>query len=153
MNYWLMKSEPDVFGIDDLIQCPDQTEPWNGIRNYQARNFLRDEVKRGDLVFFYHSSTKIPGVAGIMEVVSSAYPDALAFDPNSPYFDPKSTPDNPRWYCVDVKFVEKFHHVIPLTSLKARTELQNFALVKKGSRLSVMPVSAQEWQFILNLKS
>lgn len=151
MGYWLMKSEPDVFGIDDLIQCPNQQEPWDGIRNYQARNFLRDQVKLGDLVFFYHSSTKVPGVVGIMKVVSKSYPDPLAFNPESSYYDPKSTVEKPRWYCVDVKFVEKFSSIISLTTLKAHPELTDLALVQKGSRLSVMPVSDAEWQTINKL--
>lgn len=148
MRYWLMKSEPDTFSIDDLIKCPHQTEPWDGIRNYQARNFIRDEMTVGDRAFFYHSSTKIVGIVGVMEVVSKPYPDPLAFNPESSYYDPKSSPDNPRWYCVDVKFIEKFPTIIPLSTLKAQESLANLSLLKKGSRLSVMPVSEQEWYAI-----
>ena len=113
MNYWLMKSEPDEFSIDDLKACPNQTEAWHGIRNYQARNFMRDEMQIGDQVFFYHSSCKVPGIVGIAEVVKNAYPDSTAFDPESKYFDPKSDPTKPRWLRVDIRFVEKFNDIIP----------------------------------------
>lgn len=153
VGYWLMKSEPDVFGIDDLQQRPEQTEPWDGVRNYQARNFMRDNFSIGDLAFFYHSSTKIPGIVGIMKVVSQPYPDHLAFNPESKYYDPKSNPDNPRWFCVDMQFVEKFSSIITLATLKEQTFLDNFTLLKKGSRLSVMPVTDTEWKDILELRA
>ena len=113
MAYWLFKSEPDAFGIDDLAARPDKTEPWDGVRNYQARNFMRDEVKAGDLLFFYHSSCKDVGIAGVAEISRDAYPDASQFDPESKYYDPKSDRDNPRWFCVDVAFKEKFASVLP----------------------------------------
>ena len=151
MRYWLFKSEPDVFGIDHLAQRPDQTEPWDGVRNYQARNFLRDEVSVGDKVFFYHSSCKTVGIAGIAEVVKAGYPDATQFDPESDYYDPKATPEKPRWQAVDLQFERKLPALIPLDSLKAMPELSELALVRRGSRLSVMPVSDAEWQQILHL--
>ncbi|RMG59240.1 MAG: EVE domain-containing protein, partial [Gammaproteobacteria bacterium] len=115
MNYWLMKSEPDVYGIDDLER--EGTDHWDGVRNYQARNMMRDQMKKGDLVFFYHSNTEVPGIVGIMEVAREGYPDPTAFDPEAKYYDPKSDPDNPRWYMVDVKFVRKLKRVIPLAEL------------------------------------
>src|SRR5690606_38003106 len=114
MNYWLMKSEPDVFSIDDLKKRPKQTEPWDGVRNYQARNMLRDEMKKGDLAFFYHSSCETPGIVGIMEIAKEGYPDPTAFKPNHRYYDPKSNPDKPTWYLVDVKFKRKLKRTIPL---------------------------------------
>lgn len=146
MNYWLFKSEPDVFGIQHLAARPQQTAFWEGVRNYQARNFLRDEVKVGDLVLFYHSSCKDVGIAGIAEVVREAYPDHTQFDPESKYFDPKASPDNPRWVMVDVKLVEKFSRVLSLASIKAMPEITELALVKKGHRLSIMPVLAEEYE-------
>lgn len=147
MAYWLFKTEPDTFSIDTLrIQ---QVSCWEGVRNYQARNMLRDDIRIGDLVLIYHSSCKNVGVAGIAKVVSEAYPDHFAFDPESDYFDAKSSPENPRWVMVDVEFVRKTKRVIPLGVLKAMPELSELALVKKGNRLSIMPVSEQEWQAIL----
>jgi len=151
MNYWLMKSEPDVFGIDDLAAKPKQTEHWDGVRNYQARNWMRDDMKVGDQVLFYHSNCKPPGIAGIAEVVREAYPDHTAFDPDSKYFDPKSDPQNPRWVMVDLKFVRKFAHYISLDELKGIPELAEMRLLQRGNRLSIMPVSAAEWQQILHL--
>jgi len=153
MNYWLMKSEPDVFGIDDLKNKPNSTEHWDGVRNYQARNMMRDQMKKGDLVFFYHSNCTPPGIVGIMQVVKEGYPDFTSWNPDSNYFDPKSTEDNPRWFMVDVKFKKKFKEIIPLDILKNRPELADFKLVQKGNRLSIMPVSKNEWDFILNLAS
>ena len=153
MNYWLMKSEPDVFGIQDLYQRPNQTEPWDGVRNYQARNMMRDAMKLGDQVFFYHSNCDEPGIVGIMEIAKEGYPDHTAFDPNDHHFDPKSDPANPRWIMVDVKFVRQFSRTIGLKELKARPELSNMAVVRPGNRLSVMPVSADEWGFILSLEA
>ena len=145
MAYWLFKSEPDAFGIDDLAARPDKTEPWDGVRNYQARNFMRDEVKAGDLLFFYHSSCKDVGIAGVAEISRDAYPDASQFDPESKYYDPKSDRDNPRWVCVDVTFKEKFASVLPLATIKAMPEIEQLGVVKKGHRLSVMPVTPDEW--------
>ncbi len=149
MRYWLFKTEPDAFSIDDLAAQPDQTEHWDGIRNYQARNFLRDEVKLGDKVFIYHSSCKQVGVAGLAEVVKESYPDHTQFDPDSKYFDPKSSPDNPRWIMVDVKFIEKFPHVLPLAEIKANPAITEIGLVKKGHRLSIMPVIDEEAEVLL----
>ncbi|CCO47676.1 conserved hypothetical protein [Vibrio nigripulchritudo SOn1] len=148
MSYWLFKTEPDEFSIDTLrvknVSC------WEGVRNYQARNMMRDEVKLGDLVFIYHSSCKHIGVAGIAIVVKEAYPDHFQFDPESDYFDSKSDPDNPRWVMVDIEFVRKLDRLIPLAKLKSLPELSELPLVKRGNRLSIMPVSEQEWQTILD---
>lgn len=152
MNYWLMKSEPNEFSIDALHSMPEQTEHWDGVRNYQARNMMRDEMKIGDRVFFYHSNCEEPGIVGIMEVVKEGYPDFTAFDPDDKHFDPKSDPDNPRWMMVDVKFVRKLSRTITLKELKAKPELADFPLVRRGNRLSIMPVSAEQWHFILNLE-
>ena len=152
MNYWLMKSEPDVFGVDDLMKAAGKTDTWDGVRNYQARNMMRDEMKKGDLVFFYHSNCKEPGIAGIMKIVREGYPDHTAFDPNEKYYDPKSDPDNPRWYMVDVKHVRKLKRVITLTELKAHAQLSDLPLVRRGNRLSIMPVTKKHWDFILALE-
>ena len=146
MAYWLFKTEPDAFGIDDLMSRPQQTEPWDGVRNYQARNFLRDQIHKGDKVFIYHSSCKNVGIAGVAEVVVSGYPDTTQFDPEAKYYDPKSSPDNPRWYRVDVKFVEKFSQVLPLSTIKSLPDITELGLVKKGHRLSIMPVTDNEWE-------
>jgi len=126
MNYWLMKSEPDVFGIEHLKKCPAKTEPWDGVRNYQARNMMRDDMKKGDLVFFYHSNCKQPGIVGIMKVVREGYPDHTAFDAKEKYFDPKSDPDNPRWYMVDVRYVRMLKRVITLSELKHTSSCPTF---------------------------
>jgi len=153
MAYWLIKSEPEVFGIDHLEKRPHQTEPWDGVRNYQARNFMRDKMKPGDRIFFYHSSCKEPGIVGIAEVACEAYPDHTAFDAESKDYDPKSSPDNPRWYMVDVKFVRRLKRTISLQELKQHANaLPDFPLLQKGSRLSVMPVSKQTWEYILGLE-
>jgi predicted RNA-binding protein with PUA-like domain len=152
MNYWLMKSEPDVFGIEDLIKRPDKTEPWDGVRNYQARNMMRDDMKKGDLAFLYHSNCKEPGIAGIMKIVREGYPDHTAFDAKEKYFDPKSDPDNPRWYMVDVRHVRTLKRIITLTELKTHDELSELPLVRRGNRLSVMPISKTHWDFILSLE-
>lgn len=152
MNYWLMKSEPNEFSIDDLKARPEQTEPWDGVRNYQARNMMRDEMQLGDLVFFYHSNTKVPGIVGIAEVVRTGYPDPTQFDPEDSHYDPKSDPDKPRWYLVDVKFRERFSRTISLDELKANPALAEMPLVRRGNRLSVMPVREQEWQAILAMR-
>lgn len=148
MAYWLLKSEPSVFSIDDLQQRG--VSLWDGVRNYQARNFLR-AVRTGDEAFFYHSSCPEPGVAGVMTVVRAAYPDPTQFNPDSPYFDPKSPADAPRWDGIDVRFARRFEAIIPLARLKDTPALANLALVQKGSRLSVMPVSTAEWRAILAL--
>ena len=149
MNYWLMKSEPDVFGIDHLASRKDQTEHWDGVRNYQARNFMR-EMKRGDRVFFYHSNCAQPGIVGLARVVREAYPDHTQFDPDSKYFDPKSDPDDPRWSMVDIQLDRKLKRTISLRELKAYPELDGFQLTRRGNRLSVMPVSPEHWKFILS---
>ena len=153
MANWLMKSEPDAFSLDDLIACKNQTEPWDGIRNYQARNFMRDDMRIGDRVFFYHSNTKVPGIVGIAEVVSEPYPDFTAFDSNEKYYDPKSDPDNPRWILVDIHFIRKFSRIISLAELREHeNELVDFALLRKGNRLSIIPVSDEHWDTILELE-
>lgn len=154
MAYWLMKSEPDVFGIDDLAARPQQTEHWDGVRNYQARNFLRDQVQKNDLVLFYHSSCKTPAIVGVAKVIRTAYPDPSAFDPTSDYYDPKSTPEEPRWYMVDIRYVRHLKNPITLSQLKSTPELvkSEFPLVKKGSRLSVMPVTKAQWEIIMSLE-
>lgn len=151
MNYWLLKSEPSTFSIDDLIARPSQTEGWDGVRNYQARNMMRDQMKFGDCAFFYHSNCDAPGIVGIVKIISAAYPDKTALDPQSKYYDPKSTIENPRWYQVDVKFFEKFPHTITLQQLRQVPKLQDMMILRKGNRLSITPVSTQEWQVILAL--
>ena len=145
-SYWLMKSEPDAYSIDTLKN--DGVTLWDGIRNYQARNFMR-KMNKGDKVFFYHSNCKPPGIVGVAEVASQAYPDHTAFDPSSEHPDSNSTPDNPRWFMVDVKFVEKFDAMISLDELKNHPELDGMPLLKKGNRLSIIPVSQKEWDFIM----
>jgi predicted RNA-binding protein with PUA-like domain len=154
MNYWLMKSEPDVFGIDHLMKMPKKTEHWDGVRNYQARNMMRDDMKKGDPVFFYHSNCDEPGIVGIMTVAREGYPDHTAFDPKQKYYDPKSDPENPRWYMVDVKHKRKLKRTISLKELKeyADTELEDCPLVRKGNRLSIMPLTERQWNFILSLE-
>ena len=150
MRYWLMKSEPDEFSIDDLRK--KKVEPWSGVRNYQARNFMRDGMQVGDGVLFYHSSCEVPGVAGIAEVASAAYPDPTQFDRRSDYYDAASKREEPRWCLVDVRFKRKLGRVIPLTELKARPELDDFPLLARGNRLSVLPVTKPQWDFILGLE-
>ncbi|MAZ40287.1 MAG: EVE domain-containing protein [Legionellales bacterium] len=150
-NYWLIKSEPDAFSIDDLKSCPNQTEHWDGIRNYQARNMMRDQMKIGDLAFFYHSNAKPPGIVGIAQVCSEAYPDHTQFDPDSKYYDVKATMDNPRWMMVDFKFKRKFKRMITLDELKKIPKLEDTPLLRKGNRLSIMPMSPQAWEIILAL--
>ncbi len=151
-QYWLMKSEPDVFSIDDLRQRPGATERWDGVRNYQARNFLRDQMKVGDRAFFYHSSCDVPGIVGEMSISCAAYPDPTAADPNSPYFDPKQNAAAPRWYAVDVKFESKFESPVTLRELKAHPELAEMQLLARGNRLSIMPVTEVQWRFIQALR-
>ncbi|BDU18696.1 EVE domain-containing protein [Dyella sp. GSA-30] len=149
ISHWLMKSEPDTFSIDDLERKGQ--EAWDGVRNYQARNFMRDGMRIGDKVFFYHSNCAEPGIVGIAEVATDAYPDPSQFDPKSDYFDSGSTRDNPRWMLVEVKFVKRFKRTITLDELKQQEALADMALVRKGNRLSVMPVSDGDWKYILKL--
>jgi predicted RNA-binding protein with PUA-like domain len=149
MRYWLMKSEPGEFSIDDLARAARQTTPWIGVRNYQARNFMRDQMHKGDRLFFYHSSCAEPGIAGIAEIVSQAYPDATQFDRRSPYFDPKATREAPRWFNVDVKLVRKTP-VIGLPELRRHPKLANMRVLARGNRLSITPVEPKEWAFISN---
>ena len=150
MAKWLVKTEPSECSNDDFARDPGTAIPWDGVRNYQARNFLR-EMTEGDEVFIYHSSCKHIGIAGIVRVTRSAYPDPKQFDASSPYHDPKSTPDNPRWQAVDMQFVRKLPKLISLDRLKNHTGLEQLPLVRKGNRLSVMPVSEDEWQLIVQL--
>jgi predicted RNA-binding protein with PUA-like domain len=150
----MLKSEPGTFSIDDLAALPGRTTAWDGVRNYQARNMLRDSMKKGDFAFFYHSSCAVPGIAGIVRVVKAGYPDATAFDPQHHHHDPESRPEEPRWYCVDVKLVRRFERVITLDALRkyAGRALSKLVLLRRGNRLSVMPVTEAEWKFILSLE-
>ena len=150
MTYWLIKSEPDAYSIDDLER--DGREMWDGIRNYQARNTMRDDMKIGDEIFFYHSSCKVPGVVGIARVASDPYPDPTQFDKKSKYFDPKSNKENPRWCLVDIEFVRKTRRIITLAEIKAQKSLDGMILTRKGNRLSIMPVSEKHWTKILSLE-
>jgi predicted RNA-binding protein with PUA-like domain len=147
MRYWLMKSEPDEFSIDDLAAAPDRTTPWFGVRNYQARNYMRDQMRIGDRALFYHSSCPEPGIAGIVEVSAAAYPDASQFDRKSEYYDPESKRAEPRWLNVDVKLVKKTR-LVPLAELRAHRELADMRTLQRGNRLSITPVSPAEWRFI-----
>jgi predicted RNA-binding protein with PUA-like domain len=147
MKYWLMKSEPDEVSVDDLAKAPKKSTPWFGVRNYQARNFMRDQMSVGDKVFFYHSSCAEPGIAGIAEVASTAYPDATQFDRKSKYFDPAATRETPRWYNVDVKLVKKTR-LIGLPELRKHPELENMRVLQRGNRLSITPVETGEWNFV-----
>jgi predicted RNA-binding protein with PUA-like domain len=148
MRYWLMKTEPSVVGIDDVLAMPDQTVDWWGVRNYQARNFMRDQMKVGDPVLFYHSNCKEPGIAGLAEVAKLAYPDRTQFDATSPYYDAKSTAENPRWLNVDVR-VKKKTRLISLAELRSHTKLEHMRVLQRGNRLSITPVDPAEWQFIV----
>ena len=152
-RYWLMKSEPNVFSIDDLARAPKQTTGWDGVRNYQARNLLRDEIKLGDGVLFYHSSADPPAVAGTAEVVRAGYPDPTQFDPRSNHHDPDASPDEPRWYGVDIKHAQTFATPVPLPVLRATPALSDMVLLRKGSRLSVQPVADAEWKTIVAMGS
>jgi len=151
MQYWLMKSEPDSFSIDDLSKRPNKTEPWNGVRNYQARNFMRDGMKKGDLALFYHSSCPEPGAVGIIEIVRNAYPDPTARDPDSPYYDPRASDDNPVWVMVDVRLKKKFREPATLKMLRAQRSLSGMLLLQRGNRLSILPLTKKEWDTILKL--
>ena len=150
MRYWLMKSEPDECGIDDLVAQPTQPVPWVGVRNYQARNFMKDGMQVGDLAFFYHSSCPQPGIAGMVQISRAAYPDATQFDPTSPYFDPKSPPAAPRWVHVDVLLVRKLP-LISLSALREQTTLADLKILQRGNRLSITPVEVVHWNSILHL--
>ena len=150
MHYWLMKSEPDAFSIDDLARV--KTEPWTGVRNYQARNFMRDGMKVGDGVLFYHSSCPEPGVVGVAQVATDAYPDPTQFQRKSPYFDAASSPENPRWMLVDVTFQRKLARTVTLDEMKLQPRLEDFALLRRGNRLSILPVTKPQWDFILALE-
>jgi len=147
MKHWLMKSEPDEFGIDDLVKAPKQSTPWFGVRNYQARNFMRDQMRVGDLVFFYHSSCPEPGVAGIAQVSSASYPDDTQFDRKSKYYDAAASKDAPRWMLVDVKLVRKTS-LVSLAELRLHPELESMRILQRGNRLSITPVDPREWDFI-----
>jgi predicted RNA-binding protein with PUA-like domain len=150
MRYWLMKSEPDEFSIDDLARSPKQTTPWFGVRNYQARNFMRDEMRVGDRAFFYHSSCPEPGIAGIVEISKLAYPDSTQFDPKSEYYDAKSTRDAPRWVNVDVKLLRKTR-LVTVPMLRETPGLEGMVTLRRGNRLSITPVTPAEWKIIERL--
>lgn len=154
MNYWLMKSEPSTFSIDDLARAPNRTTGWDGVRNHQARNYIR-AMKKEDLAFFYHSSCEIPGIAGVVCVQREARPDPTAFDPAHHHYDPDSDPSEPRWFMVDVKLVRKFHAVVTLERLRSYSsgKLKNMIVLKRGNRLSITPVTKSEWEFVVSLAS
>jgi predicted RNA-binding protein with PUA-like domain len=154
MHYWLMKTEPGVFSIEDLARAPRSTTSWDGVRNFQARNMLRDDMKKGDQVFLYYSSTDVPGIVGVMEVTKEGYPDSTAFDRKHDHHDPESDEKNPRWYTVDVRLKERFSRVITLTELRKHSgkELKGMMLLRPGNRLSVTPVEADHWKFIRSLE-
>ena len=153
MQFWLLKTEPDSFGIDDLARAPRKTTSWDGVRNYQARNMLRDQMQRGDQAFLYHSSCETPGITGIVEVVKAGYPDATAFDSKHHHHDPDSDPEAPRWYLVDVKLIRRLPRVITLGELREHgdRELSGMVLLRPGNRLSVMPVAAEHWKYITSM--
>ena len=150
ISYWLMKSEPDEFSIDDLVRAPRKTTPWFGVRNYQARNYMRDAMRVGDGVLFYHSSCEVPGIAGLAEVASAPHPDETQFDPKSPYFDPKATRASPRWMLVDVKLVRKTP-LLSLARMRRAPQLASMRVLQRGNRLSITPVTADEWRAVLAL--
>ncbi len=154
MNYWLMKSEPATFGIDDLAARPRRTAPWDGVRNFQARNMLRDDFRKGDRAFFYHSGCTVPGIAGVVEVVREGYPDDTAFDRRHAHYDPAGTPRDPRWFAVDVRLLRKLGRVITLRELRSHATgaLRDLAILRRGNRLSITPVSKRQWDFILSLE-
>jgi predicted RNA-binding protein with PUA-like domain len=150
MRYWLMKSEPTDCSVDDLAAMPDRSVAWYGVRNYQARNFMRDQMKVGDQVFFYHSNCAVPGIAGLAEVSRLAYPDQTQFDPNNRYFDPKATPQTPRWFNVDVRLTQKTR-LVSIKELRTYPELARMRVLQTGNRLSITPVDPREWEFILGI--
>jgi len=154
MNYWLLKSEPSSFSIDDLVKAPKRTTSWDGVRNFQARNFLRNDMKKGDQAFFYHSSCDVPGIAGVVTIVKEGYPDPTAFDASHHHYDAESDPQKPRWFMVDIKLDRKLKRVITLEELKqhASGKLKDLVILKRGNRLSVTPVTKADWQFILSLE-
>jgi predicted RNA-binding protein with PUA-like domain len=152
-NYWLIKSEPDVFSFDDLKKSKNKTTYWDGVRNYQARNFLRDEMKKGDLVLFYHSNSDPLAVMGVCEVVKEGYPDHTQFDPDNDHYDPKADTNNPTWMMVDVKFKQEFKNPVTLDEIKANPKLKNMRLIQRGNRLSVMPVTKEEFHEIIKMGS
>ncbi|MFZ1100398.1 MAG: EVE domain-containing protein [Steroidobacteraceae bacterium] len=154
MRYWLMKTEPSTFGVEQLAAAPHRTTAWDGVRNYQARNMLRDEMRRGDQAFLYYSSCEVPGIVAIMEVAKQGYPDATAFDRSDDHFDPDSDPARPRWFVVDVRLKRRLARVITLEQLRAHAgrELKGMVLLRPGNRLSVMPVESAHWKFILSLE-
>ena len=154
MRHWLMKTEPGTFSVEDLAAAPRATTSWDGVRNYQARNMLRDEMKKGDLAFLYYSSTEVPGVAAVMEIVKEGYPDPTAFDKKHHHYDPDSDPASPRWFMVDVRLKRRLKRVIALTELRehAAKELKGMVLLRPGNRLSVTPVEEAHWRFILSLE-
>jgi predicted RNA-binding protein with PUA-like domain len=152
-SYWLLKSEPLTFSIDDLAARKNQQDFWDGVRNYQARNMMRDAMQPGDLAFFYHSNCKIPGIAGVVKIIETGLPDLTALNSDSQYFDPKATKENPRWVGVRVQLVEKFKEIIPLSELRAQPLLSQMILVRPGNRLSITPITPEEWEIILGLKS
>ena len=152
MNHWLLKSEPSTFSIDDLRRAPDGRDHWDGVRNYQARNFMR-AMAVGDQAFFYHSNCPQPAIVGVVEICREAYPDFTAFDPESAYYDPKSTPDNPRWFTVDVRYLRTLPRPVTLQELKQHPPLEDLPLLRRGNRLSIMPVDSASWDYILRLAS
>lgn len=153
MHHWLMKSEPQVFGIEHLAKSPKRTASWTGVRNYQVRNLLRDEFQKKDLAFFYHSSCPEPGIYGVMEVTGAAHPDATQFDPKDEYYDAKSTHADPRWYAVDVTLKETFRHPVLLQELRGSTALKSLQILRRGNRLSITPVTPAEWDAIVKMGS
>ena len=153
MKYWLMKTEPDVFSIDDLIRAPNRTTHWDGVRNYQARNYMRDEMAVGDAVLLYHSNAEPPAVVGTASIVKSAYPDWTAWDKSDPHYDPKTDPNNPRWFMVDIQFESKLPRPLPLAELRTVSALEGMVLLQKGSRLSVQPVTKKQFATIVKLGS
>jgi predicted RNA-binding protein with PUA-like domain len=154
MRYWLMKTEPTTFSVEDLERAKRHTTGWDGVRNYQARNMLRDDMKKGDQAFLYYSSTDVPGIVAIMKIVKDGYPDPTAFDRKHDHYDPESDPANPRWFMVDVQLERRLERVVTLEELRkhATKQLKNMVLLRKGNRLSVTPVEPEEWKFILSLE-
>jgi len=155
MRYWLMKTEPTVFSLDDLRNMPHSTDHWEGVRNYQARNYMRDDMKKGDRVLFYHSNCEEPGVAGIAEVSKEAYPDFFSWDPTSRYFDPKSTPENPKWFMVDLIWKQAFKRKVSLKDMRENPRLKNMKVLQKGQRLSILPLTKDEFDtvYVMGMKN
>jgi predicted RNA-binding protein with PUA-like domain len=150
-KYWLVKTEPEVFSIDDLTKSKNKTTYWDGVRNYQARNFIRDEMQKGDFVLFYHSNTEPNSIVGVCEIVKESYPDFTAFDPKNDHYDPKSKKENPSWFMIDIKLLKKFNKIVTLNDIKLNTKLSEMRLVQRGNRLSVMPVTKSEFDIILKM--